>query len=70
MFFFDFGYNFPNIFNVISKSLATYECCHSCFTYEYGIIRSKLLKILEYLDLFHANICSYIEKSYIELFSG
>ncbi len=26
----DFRYNFPNIFNIISKSFATYECCHSC----------------------------------------
>ncbi len=30
IFFLDFRYNFQNIFNIISKSFATYECCHSC----------------------------------------
>ena len=34
IFFLDFRYNFPNIFNIISKSFATYECCHSCLHYE------------------------------------
>ena len=33
-FFLDFGYNFPNIFNIISKSFATYGCCHPCFIRE------------------------------------
>ncbi len=31
IFFLDFRYNFPNIFNIISKSFATYGCCHPCF---------------------------------------
>ena len=31
IFFLDFRYNFPIIFNIIPKSFATYECCHSCF---------------------------------------
>ena len=32
IFFPDFRYNFPNIFNIISKSFGTYECCHSCLS--------------------------------------
>ncbi len=31
IFFLDFRYNFPNIFNIISKSFATYGCCHPCY---------------------------------------
>ncbi len=30
IFFLDFRYNFLNICDIISKSFATYECCHSC----------------------------------------
>ena len=30
-FLLDFWYNFPNIFNIISKSFATYECCQSWY---------------------------------------
>ncbi len=33
IFFLDFRYNFSNIFNIISKSSATYGCCHPCLTY-------------------------------------
>ena len=29
IFYLDFRYNFPNI-NIISKSFATYGCCHPC----------------------------------------
>ena len=31
IFFLDFQYNFPNIFNIILKSFATYGYCHPCF---------------------------------------
>ncbi len=34
IFFLDFRYNFPSIFNIISKSFATYGCCHPCFYLE------------------------------------
>ncbi len=30
IFFLDFRYHFPNIFNIISKSFTTYGCCHPC----------------------------------------
>ena len=33
IFFLDFQYNFPNIFNIISKSFAIYGYCHPCFLY-------------------------------------
>ncbi len=43
--FLDFRYNFPNIFNIISKSFATYGCCHPCILlFAKNVFNSKIYK--------------------------
>ena len=40
----DFRYNFSNIFNIISKSFATYGCCHPCSSYNHNLLNKDIQK--------------------------
>ena len=43
-FFLDFRYNFQNIFDIISKSFATYGCCHLCLKDKTRMITSHSIE--------------------------